>query len=99
MEDALDFIGQPQDLAPTGHPRMNRTRTSVPLNQETGSNHSRLGDRGQEIVFIGQQMDEAAMRSRLDACPLDERLASAESNAWAEFGNPIPEPAVAEESA
>ena len=71
----------------------------MPLNQETSSNHSRLGDRAQEIVFIDRQMDEAAMRFRLDACPLDERLASAESNAWAEFGNPFPEHAVAEKSA
>ena len=71
----------------------------MPLNQETSSNHSRLGDRAQEIVFIGPQMDEAAMRPRLDACLLDERLASAESNAWAEFGNPFPEHAAAEKSA
>ncbi len=54
--------------------------------------HPRFGDRTQEIVFIGQQMDEATMRARLDACLLDERLAAADSDAWAELPNPFPEP-------
>ena len=48
---------------------------------------------------IGQQMPEAAMRTRLDACLLDEPLASADSKAWAELRNPFPELAVADESA
>ncbi len=42
--------------------------------------------------FLGQQMDEATMRARLDACLLDERLAAADSDAWAELPNPFPEP-------
>ena len=53
--------------------------------------HPRFGDRAQELVFIGQQMDEAATRARLDACLLDERLASADSKSWATFSNPFPE--------
>ena len=61
--------------------------------------HPRFGDRAQRLVFIGQQMPEAAMRTRLDACLLDEPLASADSKAWAELRNPFPELAVAEESA
>ena len=54
----------------------------------------RFGDRTQELVFIGQQMDEAAMRARLDACLFDERLAAADSSAWVELRNPFPELAV-----
>ena len=53
--------------------------------------HPRFGDRTQQIVFIGQQMSEAALRARLDACLLDERLADADSKAWAALPNPFPE--------
>ena len=52
--------------------------------------HPRFGDRAQELVFIGQQMHEAALRAGLDACLLDERLADADSKAWAELPNPFP---------
>ena len=61
--------------------------------------HPRFGDRVQQLVFIGQQIHEAEIRARLDACLLDERLASAGSKAWAEFRNPFPELLMAEESA
>ena len=61
--------------------------------------HPRFGDRTQELVFIGQRMQEAAMRARLDACLLDERLADADSEAWAELPNPFPVFAGAGESA
>ena len=61
--------------------------------------HPRFGDRAQQLVFIGQQMPEAAMRARLDACLLDEHLAAADSKAWAEFQNPFPELLMDEESA
>ncbi len=53
--------------------------------------HPRFGDRAQQIVFIGQQMPEAAIRARLDACLLDERLAAADSAVWEEARNPFPE--------
>ena len=44
-------------------------------------------------------LHEAAMRARLDACLLDERLAAADSETWAELRNPFPELRTAEESA
>ncbi len=53
--------------------------------------HARFGDRAQQLVFIGQKMDEAAMRARLDACLLDEHLAAANSTAWSKLHNPFPE--------
>jgi len=60
--------------------------------------HPRFGDRLQEIVFIGQKMDETEMRNRLDVCLLDDRLASVDSEAWAKLPNPFPDLAVEEES-
>ena len=53
--------------------------------------HPHFGDRGQQLVFIGQEMDEATMRAGLDACLLDELLANGDSEAWAELQNPFPE--------
>ncbi|MFM7295702.1 MAG: zinc metallochaperone GTPase ZigA [Planctomycetota bacterium] len=61
--------------------------------------HPRFGDRAQTLVFIGQRMDEASMRARLDACLLDERLALADSSEWAGLPNPFPAFQMAEESA
>lgn len=57
--------------------------------------HARFGDRAQQLVFIGQQMDEVAMRMRLDACLLDEHLAAGDSRSWSELTNPFPELALA----
>ena len=52
--------------------------------------HPRFGDRAQQLVFIGQNMDEAAMRARLDACLLEEALVSADSQTWSGLRNPFP---------
>ncbi len=61
--------------------------------------HPRYGDRHQVLVFIGQRMDEAALRARLDACLLDEALAAADSRLWARRPNPFPEIRMAEQVA
>lgn len=53
--------------------------------------HPRFGDRQQQLVFIGQNIDEAAMRKRLNACLLDKRLATADSTAWVGLRNPFPQ--------
>ncbi len=52
--------------------------------------HPRFGDRCQQLVFIGQGIDEAALRRKLDDCLLDEALAAAESDAWTQLPNPFP---------
>ncbi len=41
-----------------------------------------FGDRVTEMVFIGQGHDEAAMRRRLEACLLDDRLAASGPRSW-----------------
>lgn len=53
--------------------------------------HSRFGDRAQQLVFIGQSMDEAALRAGLDACLLEDRLVTSNSAAWDALPNPFPE--------
>ncbi len=57
---------------------------------EKPSWHRRFGDRAQQIVFIGQDMDEDAMRAALDECLLDEKLALGDSKSWAGRKNPFP---------
>ena len=60
--------------------------------------HERYGDRSQQLVFIGQKMDEAVMRSRLDACLLADATATADSTVWAALDNPFPEMDMAEDT-
>ncbi len=52
--------------------------------------HPLFGDRSQSIVFIGQNIDEARMRERLDACLLDE-AALTNPQEWHRMPNPFPE--------
>ncbi|MEM7096713.1 MAG: zinc metallochaperone GTPase ZigA [Pseudomonadota bacterium] len=52
---------------------------------------SRFGDRAQQLVFIGQELDETQTRKQLDACLLDKKLADANSKVWNELPNPFPE--------
>ncbi len=51
--------------------------------------HPRFGDRAQQLVFIGQNIDEPAIRARLGDCLLDEGLASADSKTWVGLRNPF----------
>ncbi|MEM9692318.1 MAG: zinc metallochaperone GTPase ZigA [Myxococcota bacterium] len=53
--------------------------------------HPHFGDRGQQLVFIGQNLDEAAIRARLDACLLDEKAAASDPQSWVGLPNPFPE--------
>ena len=59
--------------------------------------HPRFGDRIQMLVFIGQHMDETAMRARLDACLLDQEMSDADSKAWEALHNPFPDLEIDEE--
>jgi G3E family GTPase len=52
----------------------------------------RFGDRCQQLVFIGLELDEAKIRARLDACLLDEALLAGPSSAWTSRPNPLPLP-------
>ncbi|MYI88947.1 MAG: GTP-binding protein [Gammaproteobacteria bacterium] len=78
-----DHWGHPEGQRPDQHPGW----------------HPRFGDRAQKLVFIGQRMDEATMRTRLDECLLDKHLADADSEVWVELKNPFPALTMTEESA
>jgi G3E family GTPase len=49
------------------------------------------GDRRQELVVIGHDLDEADFRSRLDECLLTDEEFAAGPDAWAGYDDPIPE--------
>jgi G3E family GTPase len=58
------------------------------------------GDRRQELVFIGVDLDEVVLRSRLEACLLTDEEMSLGPNAWSNWEDPLPNssPATQEES-
>jgi G3E family GTPase len=49
-----------------------------------------FGDRRQEIVFIGQDIDEAGFRARLEHCLLSEQELVLGVAQWAHFQDPFP---------
>lgn len=49
------------------------------------------GDRRQEIVFIGQGLEEEQATRALDACLLDEKELVAGPNSWKQFPDPFPQ--------
>lgn len=58
--------------------------------------HPEFGDRKQEIVFIGQNMDIASLEKGLNACLLtDEELALGQER-WEQFEDPFPKYAITE---
>lgn len=57
-----------------------------------------VGDAQQELVLIGMQMDEAALRARFDACLLDETEFNHGPEAWTHLPDPFPRWAFAPDS-
>lgn len=53
--------------------------------------HSQWGDRRQELVLIGQDMDEATLRARLDACLLTDDEMALGPAGWTQFADPFGE--------
>ncbi len=52
--------------------------------------HGSYGDRRQQIVFIGQNIDEDRVRSELDACLLTDAELALKPEGWKEFEDPLP---------
>ena len=56
-----------------------------------------VGDAQQELVLIGIDMDEAALRARLDACLLNDTEYASSPAAWTQLPDPFPRWAFASE--
>jgi G3E family GTPase len=52
--------------------------------------HAEVGVARQELVLIGVDMDETALRRNLDACLLTDAEMSAGPQAWGEYDDPFP---------
>jgi len=52
--------------------------------------HPNFGDRRQQVVIIGQRMDEAALRVSLDACLLTDAELAQGKAAWRKYSDPFP---------
>ncbi len=50
-----------------------------------------VGDRRTELVFIGVELDESAIRARLDRCVLTRAEFDRGPDAWRRFTDPLPE--------
>ena len=57
----------------------------------------RFGDRAQSLVFIGQELDEAKLRARLDGCLLETQV-QAKPHEWCALPNPFPRPQILDEA-
>ena len=53
--------------------------------------HSTYGDRSQQIVFIGQGMEEEALKDALNSCLMDIDELDSIPEDWFELKNPFPE--------
>lgn len=60
------------------------------INHVAGQWDPEVGDRRQEIVFIGGGMDEAALRAHLDACLLNGEEFAAGPAVWRTYEDPLP---------
>lgn len=58
-----------------------------------------VGDAQQELVLIGQNMDEAALRAAFDACLLTDEEFAPGPDAWLDHADPFPHWAMAESDA
>jgi len=70
-------------------------RSTWPQDEEYLANlHKRwndvYGDRRQELVFIGMEMDEAIIRNKLDSCLLNDEEMVLGAEEWCGFDDPFP---------
>ncbi len=80
------FLGAGKNT-PLKHVLANREGTKVPVMKNRGPD---VGDCRQELVFIGIEMDEAAIRQSLEECLLTANDFAAGPFEWLKFPDPFP---------
>ncbi len=87
--------GGVSDISPMGMwwaavPRKHWTHPEGQRPDQRPEWHPRFGDRVQQLVFIGQNMDKDAIVAGLDQCLLADHLVANTSDTWSVFKNPFP---------
>jgi len=87
--------GQMLEIQPAGHWFAATPEDAWLIDDETREQleamwHHELGDRRQELVFIGQQLDRDAITERLDACLLTEQEMALGTEGWRALRDPFP---------
>lgn len=77
-------------LDPAEWPADTAERAEVEADMQIGGAPAPFGDRRQELVLIGLDLNQAALQARLDACLLTDAEMSAGAAAWATYADPFP---------
>ncbi|MCY1224212.1 hypothetical protein D9M72_363580 [compost metagenome] len=77
-------------LDPAEWPADDADRAGIEADMQVDGAPAPFGDRRQELVLIGVDLDAAALAARLDACLLDDAEMAAGTQAWADYADPFP---------
>jgi len=79
------------DAVPQGHwPDDESYRAQITAKLHCANGKYEWGDRRQELVFIGMEMDETEIRANLDACLLTDAEMALGRAGWVNFPDPFP---------
>ncbi len=77
-------------LDPAEWPADTAERAEVEADMQVDGTPAAFGDRRQELVLTGLDLDHAALQARLDACLLTDAEMAAGAQAWAAYADPFP---------
>ncbi|MCT9126369.1 zinc metallochaperone GTPase ZigA [Cupriavidus gilardii] len=77
-------------IDPADWPQDDETLAAIRADSEVDGAPAPFGDRRQELVLIGQNMDRAALEAALDACLLSDAEMAAGPEAWIAYDDPFP---------